>query len=168
MQTLTQNHRNTQSQDGVLAERFLTFHLAEEEFGIDIMRVQEIIGLVQITPVPTAPEYCRGVINLRGKVIPTIDFRKKLGMDPREDTERTCIIIVEVGGDKGQTLFGLVVDEVAEVLHVAETDLSPAPEYGGGLDNSLIQGVGVVDGKLKIFLDIERVLSGTPPALPGA
>ncbi len=150
------------------AERFLTFHLAGEEYGIDIMKIQEIIGLVPITTVPTAPEYCRGVINLRGKIIPTIDLRTKLGMESCDDTERTCIIIVEVQGLNGQTQFGLVVDEVAEVLHVSEAEMNPAQEYGASLDTAVIEGIGVVEDKVKIFLDIDRVLSVADHALAEA
>ncbi len=142
------------------SERFLTFHLANEEYGIEIMKVQEIIGLVPITLVPTAPDYCRGVINLRGKVIPTIDLRSKLGMEPCDDTDRTCIVIVEVPGPNGQTHYGLVVDEVADVLEISQADLNPAPEYGAGFDASMIQAIGVVAGDVKILLDIDRVLSG--------
>ena len=132
------------------------------------MKIQEIIGLVPITTVPTAPEYCRGVINLRGKIIPTIDLRTKLGMESCDDTERTCIIIVEVHGVNGQNQFGLVVDEVAEVLHVSEAEMNPAPDYGATLDSTLIQGLGVVDGQVKIFLDIDRVLSVADHALATA
>ena len=141
-------------------ERYLTFHLAGEEYGIDIMKVQEIIGLVSITRVPTAPDYCRGVINLRGKVIPAFDLRAKLGMETCDDTDRTCIIIVEVPGLNNQNHCGLVVDEVAEVLDISQDELNPAPEYGSSVDEALIQAIGVVEGKVKILLDIDRVLSG--------
>ena len=154
--------------EGGQAERYLTFNLAGEQYGIDIMKIQEIIGLVPITALPTAPAYCRGVINLRDIVIPTIDLRTKLGMDPVEDTERTCIIIVEVQGAKGQIQFGLVVDEVAEVLHVSQAEMNPAPEYGGSLDSDLIQGIGVVGGQVKIFLDIDLVMSKEDHALAEA
>ncbi len=152
----------TGSQDLAAAksERFLTFHLADEEYGIAIMKVQELIGLVPITRVPTAPDYCRGVINLRGKVIPTIDLRTKLGMQTCDDTDRTCIVVVEVPGPNGLTHYGLVVDEVAEVLDISQADLNPAPEYGSSLDEAQIQAIGVVEGKVKILLDIDRVLSG--------
>ena len=142
-----------------MSERFLTFQLAKEEYGIEITKVQEIIGLVPITQVPTAPEYCRGVINLRGQVIPTIDLRSKLGMESCDDTDRTCIVIVEVLGSNGQNHYGLVVDEVAEVLDISQADLNPAPEYGASLDASMIQSIGVVEGEVKILLDIDRVLS---------
>ena len=141
-------------------ERFLTFHLTNEEYGIDIMKVQELIGLVPITQVPTAPDYCRGVINLRGKVIPTIDLRAKLGMEPCGDTDRTCIVIVEVPSPNGLNHYGLVVDEVAEVLDISQADLNPAPEYGARLDASVIQAIGVVEGQVKVLLDIDHVLSG--------
>ena len=157
-----------QNPGAVHSERFLTFHLAGEEYGIDIMKIQEIIGLVPITSVPTAPGYCRGVINLRGKVIPTIDLRAKLGMETCDDTERTCIIIVEVQGANGQIQFGLVVDEVAEVLHVSEAQMNPPPDYGATLDEAFIQGIGVVEGQVKIFLDIDLVMSTEDHALAEA
>ena len=153
---------------GVNPERYLTFHLAGEEYGIDIMKVQEIIGLVPITRVPTAPDYCRGVINLRGKVIPTFDLRAKLGMETCDDTDRTCIIIVEAAGLNNQNHCGLVVDEVAEVLDISQADLNPPPEYGSGVDEALIQAIGVVEGKVKILLDIDRVLSGDSIQVSGA
>ncbi len=160
MNTETQTVSGLKESARGITERFLTFHLATEEYGIDIMKVQELIGLVPITRVPTAPDYCRGVINLRGKVIPTIDLRTKLGMQSCDDTDRTCIVIVEVPGLNGQTHYGLVVDEVAEVLDISQADLNPAPEYGSSLDEALIQAIGVVEGKVKILLDIDRVLSG--------
>ena len=168
---MNNNHKtetDAQTPMVIHAERFLTFHLAGEEYGIDIMKIQEIIGLTPITPVPTAPVYCRGVINLRGIIIPTIDLRAKLGMESCDDTERTCIIIVEVRGVNGQNQFGLVVDEVAEVLHVSEAEMNPPPDYGVKLDSTLIQGIGVVEGRVKIFLDIELVLSAADRALAEA
>lgn len=143
-----------------LAERFLTFNLAGEEYGIEITRVREIIGLLPITKVPTASENCRGVINLRGKVIPILDLRLKFGMQAKEDTSRTCFVIVDLSGAQGQSHVGLVVDEVAEVLDIPQADLSPPPDYGSGLDTTLIHGIGVVAGELKILLDIDQVLSG--------
>jgi purine-binding chemotaxis protein CheW len=151
---------SSQNQEAANPERFLTFHLAKEEYGIDIMKVQELIGLVPITHVPSAPDYCRGVINLRGKIIPTIDLRSKLGMQPCDDTDRTCIVIVEVPGAVGQNHYGLVVDEVAGVLDIAQADLNPPPDYGSTLDETLIQAIGVVEGEVTILLDIDRVLSG--------
>ena len=160
MNSMTEAPDGSRNSAAANSERFLTFHLAGEEYGIDIMKVQEIIGLVPITRVPTAPDYCRGVINLRGKVIPTIDLRSKLGMEPCDDTDRTCIVIVEVPGLNGQNHYGLVVDEVAEVLDISPADLNPAPEYGSSLDEALIQAIGVIEGHVKILLDIDRVLSG--------
>ena len=159
MNSMTEAAGGSRKSAAANPERFLTFHLANEEYGIDIMKVQELIGLVPITRVPTAPDYCRGVINLRVKVIPTIDLRTKLGMEPCDDTDRTCIVIVEVPGPTAKNHYGLVVDEVAEVLDISPEDLSPTPEYGSSLDESLIQAIGVVEGEVKILLDIDRVLS---------
>ncbi len=160
MNTETQTVSGPQEPARGFIDRFFTFHLADEEYGIEITKVQEIIGLLPITKVPTAPVYCRGVINLRGKVIPTMDLRLKLGFQAKEDTSRTCIIIVEVQGQNGQSLFGLVVDEVAEVLDISDGNINPPPEYGESLDVTLIQGIGVVSGKVKILLDFDRALSG--------
>ena len=160
MNSKTEGVSQPQDHVGGFSEKFLTFHLAGEEYGIEIMKVQEILGVVPITLVPTAPAYCRGVINLRRRVIPTIDLRLKLGLQALDDTERTCIIIVEVQGQNGQNLFGLVVDEVAEVLDIARENINPTPEYGGSFDVTLIHGIGVVDGETKILLDIDQVFSG--------
>ncbi len=160
MNTVPQIDHGAQNPAAISAERFLTFHLANEEYGIEIMKVQELIGLVPITQVPTAPDYWRGVINLRGKVIPTIDLRAKLGMERCDDTDRTCIVIVEVPSPNGQNDYGLVVDEVAEVLDISQADLNPAPEYGASADAAVIQAIGVVEGNVKILLDIDKLLSG--------
>ena len=168
MKTEMQTESGRQESVRGFTERFLTFQLDGEEYGIEITKVQEIIGLVPVTKVPTAPAYCRGVINLRGKVIPTIDLRLKLGIQAKEDTSRTCIIIVDVRGAQGQSHFGLVVDEVAEVLDIPAEDVNPAPDYGSGLDSTLIQGIGVVSEEVKILLDIDRVLSGEELPATGA
>lgn len=165
METEQQATAGRMVREGAACDRFLTFHLAGEEYGIDIMRVQEIIGVVPTRPVPTAPPYCRGVINLRGHVIPAIDLRLKLGMEGREDTDRTCIVIVELGEGDARNHFGVVVDEVAEVVDIPSGDQKPAPDFGTVLDAGKVQGIGTVKGSLKILLDIEKVLADG--ALPG-
>jgi len=159
MNTETQTIIGPQASAREFTGRYLTHHLAVEEFGIDIMKVREIIGLVPITQVPTAPDYCRGVINPRGKVIPTIDLRLKLGIQTKEDTDRTFSISVGVQGKNGQSQFGFVVDEVAEVLDIAGDNINPTPEHGASFEVALIHGIGVVDGEVKILLDIDRVLA---------
>jgi purine-binding chemotaxis protein CheW len=142
-----------------LAGKYLTFKLAEEEYGLEIIKVQEIIGLMPITKVPRVPDYIRGVINLRGRIIPTIDLRAKFDLDRVEDTEKTCIIVVEVMSAKGKINVGIIVDEVAEVLDVAGKEIDQAPEFGTNLHTDFILGVGIVKGEVKILLDIDKVLT---------
>lgn len=159
MNTAAQPIGATRTQAGTMSEKYLTFHLAGEEYGIAIMKVQEIIGLAPITQIPTLPTYCRGVINLRGKLITTIDLRLKLGFDAKADSERTCIVIVESSEKTDQRHFGLIVDEVAEVLDLSPDNINPAPDYGGNLDAQFIHGIGMVNDEVKILLDVDRVLS---------
>lgn len=142
-----------------LAGKYLTFMLDKEEYGLEIIKVQEIIGLMPITKVPRVPEYMRGVINLRGRIIPTIDLRLKFGLEAVEDTDRTCIIVVEVMTAKGNINVGIVVDQVAEVLDVAANEIDHAPEFGTSLNTEFILAVGIVKGSVKILLDIDKVLT---------
>lgn len=142
-----------------LAGKYLTFKLAEEEYGLEIIKVQEIIGLMPITKVPRVPGYMRGVINLRGRIIPTIDLRTKFGLERVEDTDKTCIIVVEVMSAKGKVNVGIIVDQVAEVLDVAANEIDHAPEFGTALNTDFILGVGIVKGSVKILLDIDKVLT---------
>ncbi|MCH7479335.1 MAG: purine-binding chemotaxis protein CheW [SAR324 cluster bacterium] len=159
MNTAAQPIGATRTQAGTLSEKYLTFQLAGEEYGIAIMKVQEIIGIAPITHIPTLPASCRGVINLRGKLITTIDLRLKLGFDAKADSERTCIVIVESSEKTDQRHFGLIVDEVAEVLDLSPDNINPAPDYGGNLDAQFIHGIGMVNDEVKILLDVDRVLS---------
>ncbi len=142
-----------------LAGKYLTFKLAEEEYGLEIIKVQEIIGLMPITKVPQMPPYVRGVINLRGRIIPTIELRAKFNMPRVEDTERTCIIVVEVITEKGKVNIGILVDEVAEVLNVAADEIDQAPEFGTALSTDFLLGMGIVNEDVKILLDIDKVLT---------
>ncbi len=142
-----------------LAGKYLTFRLANEEYGLEIMKVQEIIGMMPVTQVPRVPEYVRGVINLRGRIIPTIDLRSKFGLERIPDTEKTCIIVVEILSAKGKVSVGIIVDEVAEVLDVAANEVDRPPEFGTSLSMDFILGVGIVKGGVKILLDIDKVLT---------
>ena len=135
--------------------KYLTFVLGHEEYGLEILKVREIISVMEITEVPQVPPFIKGVINLRGKVIPIIDLRMKFGMAPIEYTRETCIIVVNVH----ELLLGIVVDTVAEVLDIPEKDIDPAPTFGGSIKTDFILGMGKVKGKVKILLDIEKVLS---------
>ena len=150
---------NTMAAMAGLAGKYLTFLLANEEYGLEIMKVQEIIGIMPVTKVPRVPDYIRGVINLRGRIIPTVDLRKKFGIEEVEDTERTCIIVVELQNAKGKINMGIIVDEVAEVMDFDAKSIDSAPEFGANLDTSFILGVGVVKGSVKILLDVDKVLT---------
>lgn len=137
------------------SSKFLTFFLAGEEYGIEILKVQEIIGMMTITPVPRTPHFIRGVINLRGKVITVVDLRLKFEMEPKEQTEETCIIVVQTGGIQ----IGCVVDKVSEVLDINEREIEDAPSFGADVNTEYILGIGKSQGKVKLLLDIDKVLS---------
>jgi len=140
--------------------KYLTFELGGEEYGLEILKVKEIIGIMNITSVPQTPEYVKGVINLRGKVIPVIDLRIKFGMEPLEYNERTCIIVVDIAGGSGnRIMMGIVVDSVSEVLNVKGDEIEDAPTFGAKLDTRYISGMAKIEGGVKIMLDIDRVLS---------
>jgi purine-binding chemotaxis protein CheW len=142
-----------------LAGKYLTFKLAEEEYGIEILKVQEIIQMQDVTRVPRTPDFVRGVINLRGKVIPIIELRKKFSMEVTEDTDKTCIIIVKIGDDETGTILGIIIDEVSEVLDIAAKDIQEAPSFGNDVNTEFILGIGTIEGKVKMLLDIDKVLS---------
>jgi purine-binding chemotaxis protein CheW len=139
--------------------KYLTFTLAGEEYGIGILKIKEIIGMMPITPVPQTPEFFKGVINLRGKVIPVIDLRLKFGMEAANFTERTCIIVVEIDGASGTVMTGTVVDSVSEVLNIRGEDIEDTPAFGANLNTDYILGMAKTEGGVKILLDIDRVLS---------
>ncbi|MCD6153863.1 MAG: purine-binding chemotaxis protein CheW [Syntrophobacterales bacterium] len=146
----------------VMADRegkYLTFALADEEYGIGILKVKEIIGIMPITTVPRTPEFVKGVINLRGKVIPVVDLRLKFGMEEIGYTERTCIIVVEIAGSSGAVMMGIVVDSVSEVLNIKGDDIEDTPAFGTSLDTQYILGMAKIEGGVKILLDIDRMLS---------
>jgi purine-binding chemotaxis protein CheW len=154
----TQSRKNANEEScisKVKGGKFLTFFLAGEEYGIEILSVQEIIGLMPITFVPGAPDYICGIINLRGKVIPIVDMRKKFGMDSVDWTAETCIIVVSVHGVHA----GVVVDRVSEVLNIDDDDIDPAPSFGRDINIDFILGIGKSQSKVKILLDIDRVIS---------
>ena len=137
------------------AGKFLTFFLAKEEYGIEILKVREIIGMMGITPVPRTPEFIRGVLNLRGKVISIIDLRLKFSMEEVPQTEETCIIVVEAGGGER----GIIVDKVSEVLDIASGDIDPPPFFGDEVDTQYILGIGKTNGRVKLLLAIDRALA---------
>ena len=138
------------------AGKYLTFVLAEETYGLEILTVREIIGLMAITSVPQTPAFVKGVINLRGKVIPVVDLRLKFGIAAAESTRETCIIVVNVG----QIETGIVVDRVSEVLDIEEEEISDTPSFGTSVDSSFILGIGKAGNKVSMLLDIGKVLGG--------
>jgi len=140
--------------------KYLTFALGPEEYGLEILKVREIIGYMEITAVPQTPEYVKGVINLRGQVIPVIDLRAKFGMTTAEVTEETCIIVVEISTAGGKSSTGIVVDRVQEVLDIAEADIEDTPQFGSNVESDFIMGMGKIGDSVKILLDIDRVLAG--------
>ena len=140
--------------------KYLTFTLDNEDYGIGILKVKEIIGVMPITSIPRTPEFLRGVINLRGKVIPVVDLRLKFGMEAIEYTERTCIIVVETEGQAGTVMIGIVVDSVSEVLNIKGDDIDESPTFGSKLDTGYILGMAKMEGGVKILLDIDKILTG--------
>ena len=149
-----QNEGNQVAQEG----KYLTFTLADEEYGIGILKVKEIMGVMDITDVPRTPHFVKGVINLRGKVIPVMDLRLRFGMEEIEYTDRTCIIVVEIMGPSSTVEIGIVVDSVSEVLNIKGDDIEETPAFGGGLNTDYILGMAKMEGGVKILLDIDKVL----------
>ncbi len=140
--------------------KYLTFALGPEEYGLEILKVREIIGYMDITAVPQTPEYVKGVINLRGQVIPVIDLRAKFGMETTDVTEETCIIVVEISQSNHNISTGIVVDHVSEVLDIAGEDIEESPQFGASVNTDFILGMGKIGDTVKILLDIDEVLSG--------
>ncbi|MBF0229520.1 MAG: purine-binding chemotaxis protein CheW [Desulfamplus sp.] len=139
--------------------KYLTFSLAGEEYGIGILQVKEIIGMMPITSVPRTPNFVKGVINLRGKVIPVIDLRLRFSIPESEYTERTCIIVVEITASYGEMVIGIVVDSVSEVLNIKGENIEDSPSFGTSLDSEYILGMAKLEGGVKILLDIDKVLT---------
>lgn len=153
--------REALDENGENTNKFLSFRLGNEEYGLEILKVREIIGLIDITPLPQTPDYVKGVINLRGKIIPVIALRTRFGMEPVEDTEETCVIVVE-GEDREcneEFSMGVIVDTVSEVLDIARDQIEPSPRFGGMLNTDFILGMGKVKDRVVILLDSDRVLS---------
>ncbi len=146
-------------------KKFLTFLMANEKYGLEILKVREIIGIMDVTPVPTTPAFVRGVINLRGKVIPVVDLRLKFGMEAKEDTQRTCIIVVHLAREGQEMIMGIIVDEVSEVLDIDQDQIEPPPSFGADIRTDFILGMGKVNQRVVTMLDIDRVLSEREIAL---
>lgn len=139
--------------------KYLSFQLGEEEYAIDVTNVREIMGVQETTAVPQTPNYVKGVINLRGRVIPVIDLRLKFNLRNAEFTRRTCIVVVQMSAEVGITQVGVIVDSVSEVLTLSADDIETPPDFGAGIDMPYLSGLAKVKGRLKILLEIERVLA---------
>jgi purine-binding chemotaxis protein CheW len=138
-------------------QKLLTFSLGSEGYGISILKVKEIIGMMDITPVPKTPDFIEGVINLRGKIIPVMDLRVKFGMQRQDYNDRTCIIVVEILIKGVQKLLGVVVDMVSEVVNISCDQIEPPPEYGTSIEHNSILGIGKIKDRVVIILDIDEV-----------
>lgn len=139
--------------------KYLTFTLGNEEYGIGVIKVKEIIGMMPVTPVPRTPDFVLGVINLRGKVIPVIDLRLRFDMESVEYTDRTCVIVVEIESPSGPVMVGIVVDSVSDVLNIKEEDIEADLTFGTSLDTEYIFGMAKLESGLKILVDIDKVLN---------
>jgi purine-binding chemotaxis protein CheW len=153
-------HKQDSPSGQIQSGKFLTFFLAGEEYGIEILKVHEIIGLLPITRVPQIRNYMRGVINLRGKVIPILDARLKFGMPAVEATNETCIIVVHIRGVE----VGVIVDRVSEVVDIPDGEIEPPPSFGTGFNTEYILGIGKSQDRVKILLNIDRMLLGSEMA----
>ena len=141
-----------------LEGKYLTFAIGDEEYGLEILKVREIIGIMEITPVPHTPDYVKGVINLRGRVIPVLDLRLKFGMESKGYMDRTCVIVVEVQGQAGTIQIGMVVDSVSEVLNISAGEIEPPPSFGANIETTYLLGMAKIKGKVKILLDIDKII----------
>ena len=150
------------------AGKYLTFALAEEEYGLPVLKVREIIKSMDVTAVPQVPAHVKGVINLRGKVIPIVDLRIKFGLPAQEPTERTCIIVAEIQAEDRRIMLGAVVDCVSEVLNISTEEIEPTPDFGQRLATDYLQGVAKVKGTVKLLLDLDKVLSADGSLLKAA
>lgn len=140
--------------------KYLTFVLGHESYGVGVLKVREIIRMLDITNVPQMPPYVKGVINLRGKVVPVVDLRVKFALAKAENTERTCIVVVEVKSRNGsKMLMGMIVDAVEEVVTIPPADVEPTPDFGGNISTEYILGMAKVRGSVKTLLDIDGVLT---------
>ncbi len=151
------------------ADQYLTFILADEEYGVDILRVQEIKGWNGATPIPNTPDHIMGVINLRGTIVPIIDLRRRFGMESVEFGPMTVVIVLRVQGEERERTMGIVVDAVSEVYNVKPDEMKPPPDLGDAIETQFIQGMATVDEKMVILLNIDRLLScGDLPSVAAA
>jgi len=141
------------------AEQFLTFIMAKEEYGVDILRVQEIRGWDVVTPIPNTPAYVKGVINLRGTIVPIVDLRKRFGLESIEYGPTTVVIVLRVVGETSDRIMGIVVDAVSDVYNIDNADMKPAPDFGSSVSIEFVRGLSTVAETMLIILDIDKMLS---------
>jgi purine-binding chemotaxis protein CheW len=141
-----------------LAGKYLTFSLGNEEYGLPVLKVREIIKVMDITPVPQVPAHVKGVVNLRGKVIPVIDLRAKFSLPAQDYTDRTCIVVVDVSLKRDRVMLGVIVDAVSEVLNIAAGEIDQTPDFGERVETTYMLGLAKVKNTVKILLDLDCVL----------
>jgi len=149
----------------VNSKQYVTFCLAEELFGVEVSRTREILSVISVTSVPQTPDYMLGVINLRGQVVPVIDMRLKLGLSATDETQDTCIIVVEVLVDGEPIVVGALADAVREVLEIKSDAIEPPPRLGTRLNTEFIKGMGKIDEEFLILLDIDKIFNSDELAL---
>ena len=158
MMTTARPSTELQRGDDVAANQFLTFTLANEEYGVDILRVQEIKGWTPVTHIPNAPGYLKGVLNLRGTIVPIIDLRMRFNLDAIEYTPTTVVIVLSLMNEGRERTFGIVVDAVSDVLNITPSDVRPKPDFGTVVDADFIDGLATVDEHMVMLLDIDCLL----------
>jgi purine-binding chemotaxis protein CheW len=144
---------------GIDGGKFLTFVLGQEIYGLPIKKAKEIIGMMEVTHIPKTQNYIKGVINLRGKIIPIVDLRLRFGMAEKEYTERTCVIVIEVNAHESQRLVGIAVDTVSEVVNIQKGEIEPPPEYDAQIEGNFLTGLGKIKDKVILILDIDKILN---------
>lgn len=149
-------------------DQYLTFILHGEEYGVDILRVQEIRGWDAVTPIPNTPKYIKGVINLRGTIVPIVDLRERFNIEAMDYGPTTVVIVLRINGAERNRIMGIVVDAVSEVYNIGADDIKPAPDFGEVVDLEYVHGIGAVDDKMIIMLNIDRLLSGDELSVQGA
>ena len=156
----TADHSAATRDLAALAGKYLTFALAAEEYGLPVLKVREIIKMLDITSVPQAPQHVKGVINLRGKVIPVVDLRLRFGFPSQAYGERTCLIVTEVALQSSTVMMGVVVDAVSEVLTIAADEIEATPDFGGHVNTEFMMGVAKTKGRVKFLLELDRIFGG--------
>lgn len=159
MELTTLGSRDLVAHDGTDERQYLTFNLAGEAYGVDILKVQEIRGWTPVTQMPNVPDFVRGVMNLRGAIVPVIDLRRRFGLETVEYDKTTVVIVVMVKGGNGERVMGLVVDGVSDVLNVGSGDIQPTPDFGTALSTDFISGLVTNDMGMVMLLEVDRLLS---------